>query len=462
MNHAHILVVDDEPDIRGVVKDILEDEGFEVSLAENAEQARRARRDRRPDLILLDIWMPDTDGISLLKEWSHGKELDVPVIMISGHGTVETAVEATRLGAYDFIEKPLSLAKLLVTIERALETSSLRRENVDLRRRHADEQETAPIGSSSAMQALRVQVARIANHNTTVFITGESGSGKEAFARYLHSCSSRADGPFVDVRVAGLAKENPALELFGSEEGGELFFGSLDRADGGTLFLKDVADLDLNVQARLLSAMETKSFLRVGGREPVMLDVRVIAATHHDLLERVNAGFFRDDLYYHLNVVPLRIPPLREHFEDLPELLDYYIKQLVTKEGLPRRRFTLAAQTRLRHYNWPGNLRELRNLVQRLLILGTEEDIGSPEVDQALGITAAQSGTLNIPGLDKPLREAREDFERAYLEYQLLEANGSVSKVAERIGVERTHLYRKMRGLGINPKDIKQKKPARG
>jgi two-component system nitrogen regulation response regulator NtrX len=461
MSNAHILVVDDEPDIRAVVKDILEDEGFEVSLAENAEEARRARRDRRPDLILLDIWMPDTDGISLLKEWSQGEDLAVPVIMISGHGTVETAVEATRLGAYDFIEKPLSLAKLLVTIERALEASSLRRENVDLRRRHGA-QETVPIGNSSIMRALREQVERIANHNTTVFITGESGSGKEAFARYLHSCSKRADGSFVDVRVAGLAKENPALELFGSEEGGELHFGSLDRADGGTLFLKDIADLDLNVQARLLSALETKSFLRVGGREPVVVDVRVVAATHHDLLGRVNAGQFRDDLYYHLNVVPLRIPPLREHFEDLPELLDYYVEQLASKEGLPRRHFTLAAQTRLRHYQWPGNLRELRNLVQRLLILGTGEDIGSPEVDQALGIGAAQSGAMNIPGLDKPLREAREDFERAYLEYQLLEANGSVSKVAERIGVERTHLYRKMRGLGINPKDIKQKKPARG
>jgi DNA-binding NtrC family response regulator len=458
MNRGHVLVVDDEPDIRGVVRDILEDEGYEVSLAESAEQARYARRNRLPDLVLLDIWMPDTDGITLLKEWSEEQELDFPVIMISGHGTVETAVEATRLGAYDFIEKPLSLAKLLVTIERALETSSLRRENLNLRRGFDIGTDLEPIGSSGAMQALRDQVARIANHNTTVFITGESGSGKESFARYLHSRSDRADGPFIEVRVAGLARENPALELFGSEEGGGLHFGSLDRANGGTLFLKDIADLDLSVQARLLSALENKSFLRVGGREPVDLDVRVIAATRHDLLERVNSGQFRDDLYYLLNVVPLRIPPLREHFEDLPELLAYSVDQLVEREGLARRRFSLAAQTRLKHYNWPGNLRELRNLVQRLLILGTDEDITSQDVDQALGIATARSENPTIPGLEKPLREAREDFERAYLEYQLLEANGSVSRVAERIGVERTHPYRKMRGLGINPKDIKQKK----
>jgi DNA-binding NtrC family response regulator len=452
MTTAHILVVDDEPDIRNLVREILEDEGFTVSVADNAEQARQARSARRPDLVLLDIWMPDTDGLSLLKEWSRGNEMDIPVVMISGHGTVETAVEATRLGAYDFLEKPLSIAKLVLTVRRALETARLRRENVGLRRR--TQVASSAIGRSGAFAGLREQVERIAAHKTPVLITGESGTGKEVFARYLHERSPRSSGPFVNVSAAALARENPDVEIFGAEDGGNIFFGSLEQANGGTVFLKDVAVLDLSVQARLLSALENQAFLRVNGREPVSVDVRIVAATRVELHEAIKAGRFRDDLYYHLSVVPLRIPPLREHHEDVPELLEHYVQYFSDNEGLPRREFGPAALKRLRAHEWPGNVRELKNLVQRLLILGTGPVIDVAEVNAALGTHGSPPAEM-APGFELPLREARERFEKAYLEFQLRTEGGSVSKVANRIGMERTHLYRKLRALGIEPKLLK-------
>ena len=454
MTARHILVVDDEPDIRALLKEILDDEGFEVSVAENAAQAREARRVRRPDLVLLDIWMPDTDGISLLKEWSEDNHLDVPVIMMSGHGTVETAVEATRLGAYDFIEKPLSIAKLLITIQRGLENANLQRENLGLRRSAPPLLE--PIGRSRLMEQLRASTLRIAQHKTSVFITGESGSGKEVLARYLHQHSLRASYPFIAVGVAGLARENPDAELFGTENDGHVTYGSLELANGGTLFLKDIADMDLSTQARLLSALEQQSMLRVGGREPVAIDVRIVAATRRDLQVEVNAGRFRDDLFYHLNVVPLRVPALRDRIEDLDDLLNHYIEFFVTQEGLTRRDFSPGAKARMRDYRWPGNVRELRNLVQRLLILGNGESVEGLEVSSALGIRPQQDAETIPPGFDLPLREARERFEKSYLEFQLHACEGSVSKVAERVGIERTHLYRKLRSLGIDPRHIKE------
>jgi DNA-binding NtrC family response regulator len=361
-------------------------------------------------------------------------------------------VEATRLGAYDFIEKPLSMHKLLVTVDRALVTASLARENLGLLRRAQRVAEV--VGSGAAITALKSQIRRIATHKTSVFITGESGSGKETFARYLHGQSPRATSPFIDVNVAGLARENPAAELFGSEEGDRVRYGSLERAHGGTLFLKDIADLDLGIQARLLGALENQALLRVGGREPVRIDVRIVAATRRNLQEEVAAGRFRDDLYYHLNVVPLHVPALREHAEDTTELLEYYVRWFRDHEGLPPRRFSAAAQSRLRAYPWPGNVRELRNLVQRLLILGLDETIEVAEIESALGVRTQQPPAT--PGFELPLREAREQFERAYLEYQLQAAGGSVSKVADKVGMERTHLYRKLRMLGIDPKQIKE------
>jgi DNA-binding NtrC family response regulator len=451
MSSGHILVVDDEPDIRNLVKEILEDEGFEVSVAESGEAARHARRKRRPDLILLDIWMDDVDGITLLREWSEGGGLPCPVVIMSGHGTVETAVEATRLGAYDFIEKPISLAKLLLVVNRALESEKLQQENQGLKRQALPVAE--PAGKSEVMQALREQARRIAQHNTWVLVSGEPGSGKEVVARYIHAHSNLRDMPFVEVAVGSMSPEHSAAELFGSEEDNNIIYGRLEQANGGTLLLGNISDMDLQTQARLLSVFQTHSFLRMGGTEPVPIDIRVIATTSTDLEEAVKAGRFREDLYYHLNVVPLTVPPLREHSEDVPELLNYYVDRFVVQENLPYREFSIAAQNRLRHYSWPGNIRELKNMVQRLLILGQGPVIELEEVEGALQherapVAGGEAGA-DLP-LDLPLREAREQFEKVYLEHQLQEVGGSVGKLAKRVGMERTHLYRKLRGLGID------------
>lgn len=453
MSASHILVVDDEPDIRELVRDILEDENYSVSMAEDAASARSALRDRRPDLILLDIWMPDLDGISLLKEWAEGRGLPCPVIMMSGHGTVETAVEATRLGAYDFLEKPLSLAKLLLTVERALEADRLAQENVGLKRRAS--QLIEPIGHSPVVQRLREQVKRVAQHDSWVLISGEPGSGRETFARYLHAHSSRKDRPFIDVGVSAISKGNAARELFGSERDGNIHYGRLEQAAGGTLFLDEVADMDLEAQAQLVGALDTGSFLRVGGATPVNIDVRVIAATQHDLHAAVEEGKFREDLFYQLNVVPLVVPPLRDHREDIPELLESAVDRLVDQDKLPYRRFSIAAQNVLRHHGWPGNIRELKNLVQRVLILGNSDEISPQEVESAMGAAQAASVGVGLPGVsfDQPLRDARDAFEKAYLEYQLEKHGGNVSQMAEEAGMERTHLYRKLRDRGIEIKD---------
>jgi two-component system nitrogen regulation response regulator NtrX len=451
MSSGHILVVDDEPDIRNLVKEILEDEGFEVSVAESGEAARHARRVRRPDLILLDIWMDDVDGITLLREWAEGGGLPCPVIIMSGHGTVETAVEATRLGAYDFIEKPISLAKLLLVVNRALETERLQQENLGLKRQVQPVSE--PAGKSKVMQNLREQAQRIAQHNTWVLISGEPGSGKEVVARYIHGHSPLRDRPFVEVAVGSMSPEHSAAELFGTEEGDRVVYGRLEQANGGTLLLGNISDMDLQTQSRLLSVFQSHSFLRMGGTEPVPIDIRVIATTSEDLEQEVQEGRFREDLYYHLNVVPLSVPPLREHSSDVPELLNYYVDRFVMQENLPYREFSIAAQNRLRNYSWPGNIRELKNLVQRLLILGQGPVIEVDEVEVALRHpeqpSVAEGASASLP-LDLPLREAREQFEKVYLEHQLHDVGGSVGKLAKRVGMERTHLYRKLRALGID------------
>jgi two-component system nitrogen regulation response regulator NtrX len=451
MSSGHILVVDDEPDIRNLVKEILEDEGFEVSVAESGEAARHARRVRRPDLILLDIWMDDVDGITLLREWAEGGGLPCPVIIMSGHGTVETAVEATRLGAYDFIEKPISLAKLLLVVNRALETERLQQENLGLKRQVHPVSE--PAGKSKVMQNLREQAQRIAQHNTWVLISGEPGSGKEVVARYIHVHSPLRDRPFVEVAVGSMSPEHSAAELFGTEEGDRIVYGRLEQANGGTLLLGNISDMDLQTQSRLLSVFQSHSFLRMGGTEPVPIDIRVIATTSEELEQEVQEGRFREDLYYHLNVVPLSVPPLREHSSDVPELLNYYVDRFVMQENLPYREFSIAAQNRLRNYSWPGNIRELKNLVQRLLILGQGPVIEVDEVEAALRHpeqpSVVEGASASLP-LDLPLREAREQFEKVYLEHQLQDVGGSVGKLAKRVGMERTHLYRKLRALGID------------
>ncbi|MBL4762760.1 MAG: sigma-54-dependent Fis family transcriptional regulator [Gammaproteobacteria bacterium] len=448
---SHILVVDDEPDIRNLLQEILEDEGYHVSIADGAQAAREQRRAQRPDLILLDIWMPDTDGISLLKEWQETGAMDCPVVMMSGHGTVETAVEATRLGAYDFIEKPLSLSKLLLTVKHAMDREQLMRENIGLKSR-AD-QVTAPLGHSAMMDNLRQQAEKIAAHDTPVLITGAPGTGKETFARYIHSLSSRSAGPLISLGAGTVVRRNSAKELFGSEQDGKIFYGLLERANAGVLFLDEVADLELEVQQQLSSALEHGSFTRVGGSEAITVNVRVIAATRFDLEQHARAGKFKEEFFYQLNVLPLALPQLKEHMDDVSVLLEYYVNFFVDAEGLSYRHFTVGAQNKLRNYGWPGNVRELKNLVQRLLILGQGETISDDDVQHALGQNIS-NGDMNAPAsqpalLDLPLREAREKFEHDYLEQMYDLCQGKVSEMARRAGVERTHLYRKLKTLNI-------------
>ncbi len=452
MIKRNILVVDDEPDIRNLVQEILEDEGFTVATAENANEARTFCKESTPDLILLDIWMPDIDGISLLKEWKEKDHIDSAIIMMSGHGNVETAVEATRCGAYDFIEKPLSIAKLLLTIKHALETTSLQQENLQLQ--HATFSKLEPIGDSARIKAIRSQIERVANHDTPVLVIGESGTDKELYARFLHSISHRANGPFVTVSATSLSKEHAEIELFGMQTNNQLQEGYFDKALGGTLFLKDIAELETNLQSQLYNVLENKRYNHSGDSTPIELDIRIIAATRYNLETQVTNGVFRDDLYYLLNVLPLTIPPLREHYEDIPAILEFYVNFFIETEGLPYRHFSVAAQNRLRSYAWPGNVRELKNLVQRLLIMGTDEIIEVDEVESSLGVidTSKNAFPNDHFNFDLPLREARESFEKAYLEYQLEKAGGSVSKVATAVGVERTHLYRKLKMLGIELK----------
>jgi two-component system nitrogen regulation response regulator NtrX len=451
MSAAHILVVDDETGIRELVKEILEDEHYVVSVAANGNEARQARKERRPDLILLDIWMPDVDGITLLKEWQQSDDEPAPpVVVMSGHGTVETAVEATRLGAYDFLEKPISMAKLLLTIRHALDDFSLRRENIGLKR-HVQPL-NRPLGKSPMMETLREQAERVALTDARVLLVGEPGVGKRLLAHLIHNLSNRKSGQFVEVGVATIVPANALMELFGSEDGDQVRYGLLEQANGGTLFFNEVADMDMDLQTRLASALQGQSFVRIGGSRAVEIDIRVIASTHQDLRELVRQGRFREDLYYQLNVVPIVIPPLRQHREDISELLTYYVDYFVESDSLPYRSFSVAAQNRLRNYDWPGNVRELRSIVHRLLILGSGETI---EADEVVAVLGTQVSPVMAAGfdLDQPLRQAREQFERAYIEHQLRNANGNISQVAKAAGIERTHLYRKMKALAINPKE---------
>ena len=450
MTSEKILVVDDEAEIRNLIREILVDEGFEVATAENGNSARALLEQFHPRLVLLDIWMPDVDGITLLKEWHESGRLTNPVIMMSGHGNIGTAVEATRLGAYDYLEKPLSLAKLVLTIKNALDASRLQKEN--LRLLQYSHTPTRVIGKSKLMANLRSQLEKVADLDTPVLIVGEPGTDKEAVARYLHAVSARKDKPFVNVSVSALSPETMINELYGEQRKGDTRNGFLDEAEGGTLFIKDIADMGLTVQARLQDTLKTRSYKRVNGTEAISLNAGIVAATRHHLAGRVKESSFMDELYFQLNVVPIVVPPLREHYEDVPDILEYFVNYFVEREGLPYRYFTTAAQNSLRRYPWPGNSRELKNLVQRMLILGGDSVIDLEEIDATLGEQPAKREADNLKNLDLPLRQARENFERDYLEYQLKQANGSVSKMARYVQMERTHLYRKLKSLGIDIK----------
>jgi DNA-binding NtrC family response regulator len=444
MSSARILVVDDEADIRELVRDILSEEGYTVEAAANAAEARAACAKQAPDLVLLDIWMPDTDGISLLREWQQAQSVTAPVVMMSGHGTVETAVEATRLGAIDYVEKPLSLAKLLRTVQKALDEGK--------RRKHAARTLVppliAPVGRSRLMRDLREQVKQLAPHEAPVLIVGESGTGREAFARYIHTLSPRAAGPFVTVAAGSLTDANAEEILCGGGDGARA--GLLEQAERGTLFLNGLEDLASEAQRLLLAAIETGSFLAKGGRISIRFDARLISSAQPGFESRGSEPF-RVDLLSNLNVLSLRIPPLRDYAEDVPELLRYYVDRLVDEERLAFRRFGVAAQNRLRNYPWPGNIRELKNLVHRLLIQGGPEEIRLDEIEREIAVQApADEPLVKQDLLAMPLREAREHFERAYLTQQLQLCNGKVGQLAKRVGMERTHLYRKLRSLGVD------------
>jgi DNA-binding NtrC family response regulator len=446
MTASRILVVDDEADIRGLLKEILSEEGYEVDIAADAAQARSSRAVQVPDLVLLDIWMPDTDGITLLREWSVTDGYDCPVVMMSGHGTVETAVEATRLGAFDFVEKPLSLTKLLRTVERALDAGRRKR----LSERAQGSSLAVPIGKSKVTQALREQIQNTASSSSPVLLVGELGSGREAYARYLHSLSARSAKPFFMVVAASLSGD-PAAALFGRERDGKVELGAFDQAAGGTVYLSGLEDLSSDAQRALVGAIEQNGYTRVGGRERLTLNVRWISSAQEGFELRATPEPFRRDLLAHLNVITLRVPPLREYSEDVPDLLRFYVDRLVDDQHLPLRRFSVAAQNRLRNYPWPGNVGELKNLVQRVLILGAGEEIRLEEIERELAVKLAIDEPLVKQDLlALPLREAREQFERAYLQQQLLLCNGKVGQLAKRVGMERTHLYRKLRALGVD------------
>ena len=461
MVKTNILVVDDEPDIRRLVREILEDEGYNVVVAKDGARAREVLASTTPNLILLDIWMPDIDGISLLKELQESKHFACPVIMMSGHGTVEAAVEATRLGARDFIEKPLSLSKLLSTVENALSSpapvmaAGERKKNI-----------LAPvemIGKSHAALALKQSLDRCSQHNITVLMEGEQGTGKTHCAKYIHSHSLRKSEPFVVLRTASMLqsqRRDMAEQLLGSVRNGKLHSGLLDQVGGGTLYIDDVVDLDEDCQSALFSVLSSGTYQPINCEDVFAVSLRVIAASSYDIEQALNSGKIRHDLYHHLNGFRLSIPSLRVHNEDIPELLQYFVNMLSDNEGLTYRSFSLAAQNRLRNYHWPGNILELEQMVRRLLIQGGASSIALEEVEALLSHAVArglrdpnQDGELlKQNGFDLPLRQAREQFEKAYLEYHLKKTDGSVGKVAKLAGLERTHLYRKLRALNIETK----------
>ena len=451
MSTSHVLVVDDEADIRALIDEILSEEGYEVTVAGDATEARAARGGGKFDLVLLDIWMPGTDGISLLREWSEPGDLDCPVVMMSGHGTVDTAVEATRLGAFDFVEKPLSLAKLLHTVERA----------IDAAKKPAGPGRSmlpsllSPIGRSPLIKGLREKVQQYAKNDSPVLFSGEPGTGRSAFARYIHSMSARADAPLVTLLSASLTDGNAEEHLLGSEDGGDVHSGYFERAKNGTLIIDELTDLCDQAQKLILSVLEQGEFVRAGGRETIKLQARIIATASADLDKAMDNGSVRRELVSCLNTLTVRVPPLREYAEDVPELLNYYVDKLVDAENLPFRRFSVAAQNRLRNYPWPDNVRELKNLVRRLLMSNADEEISLDEVEAEISSTAdADEPLVKQDLLSLPLREAREQFERSYLQQQLALCDGKVGKLAQRVGMERTHLYRKLRSLGVDFRSV--------
>jgi two-component system nitrogen regulation response regulator NtrX len=452
----HILIVDDEPAIQSTLRGVLEDEGYRVSAVGGGQDALALLADESPDLVFLDIWMPGLDGLDTLARITRLRP-ESAVVMISGHGTIETAVKATRLGAYDFIEKPLSLEKTLLIVTRALEHARLARENAALRARLAERAEI--IGESLAMRHLREQIAMAAPTNGRVLVCGENGSGKELVARAIHALSARREQPFVEVNCAAIPEELIESELFGHERGA--FTGALARrrgrfelADRGTLFLDEIGDMSLKTQAKVLRALEEQAFERVGGRETIKVDVRVIAASNQDLTTLIAGARFREDLYYRLNVIPIDVPPLRARREDVPLLVDHFIQVFCAENGKRLKTVSPEALAYFLAYEWPGNVRELRNMVERLVIMAPRDAIGVEALPAPLRPVAPRPWEAPAPALEVPersLRDARDQFERAFILSELRANDWNMTRTAERLGIERSHLYRKIKAYGIAP-----------
>jgi two-component system nitrogen regulation response regulator NtrX len=460
---AHeILIVDDEPDIRALLEGILSDEGFETRQAHDADSALAAFRARRPSLVILDIWLQNSrlDGLGILAAMN-AEEPQMPVVMISGHGTIETAVQAIQQGAYDFIEKPFKSDRLLLVLARALEAARLKRENSDLRLRAGPETEL--LGRSAGIAQLRSAIEKVAPTGSRVLLTGPAGSGKEVAARSIHAQSRRADGPFVVLNCATLNPTRFEEELFGVEAGADpqnqtRRAGVLERAHGGTLLLDEVADMPLETQGKIVRALQEQGFERVGGGTRVKVDVRVIATTNRDLTAEIAAGRFREDLFYRLAVVPIRVPPLKERREDVPLLARHFIARAIETTGMAPRELSEDTLAAMQAYDWPGNVRELRNLMDWLLIMapGESREAIRPEMlPPQIGSAAPAVLTLDRSSeiMTLPLRDAREVFERQYLEAQLLRFGGNISRTANFVGMERSALHRKLKFLGVQAED---------
>lgn len=451
---SDILVIDDEADIRDLVSGILEDDGHQVRAARDSDEALDALRRRSPSLVVLDIWLQGSriDGLELLAMLKE-IDADLPVIVISGHGTIETAVTAIRKGAYDFIEKPFTADRLLLVIERALETTRLKREVSALKAKSSTSDDL--IGTSPVMAALRSSIDRVAQTNSRVLITGPAGSGKELVSRLLHERSSRAGGPFVAINAASIAPDRMESEIFGEEtpEGRPQKIGVFEQAHGGTLFLDEVGDMPLETQSKILRVLVEQRFRRLGGSTDVQVNVRVVSSTSRDLRGDIEQGRFREDLFHRLNVVPLRAPGLAERREDIPELAGYFVGRLAGMSGVPARQIAEDALAALQAADWPGNVRQLRNVIERILILATG-DINTPVTVDSLPAEAwPQAGFSKHDGLQEviglPLRDARERFEREYLNVQITRFGGNISRTAAFIGMERSALHRKLKSLGV-------------
>jgi len=453
---SDILIIDDEADIRELVAGILEDEGYATRTARDSDDAAAAIAARRPNLIFLDIWLQGSrlDGLQMLSEIK-AEHPDLPVVMISGHGNIETAVAAIKHGAYDFIEKPFKVDRLVLVADRALETSRLKREVRELK-------QLAPhpaklVGSSGVMQHLRQTIEKVAPTNSRILIVGASGSGKELTARTIHALSSRAAAPFVVINAAAITPDRMEVELFGTEQlnGQSRKIGALEEAHGGTLFIDEIGDMPRETQNKILRVLVEQTFLRAGGTSKVEVDTRIITSTARNLEEEIAAGRFREDLFHRLSVVPIRVPPLTERREDVPELVDHFMEQISQATGLPKRRIGDDAMAVLQTHDWPGNVRQLRNNVERLMILASGDvdavitaDMLPPDVGSMVPAMPKGAGGEHLMGM--PLRDAREAFEREYLRAQISRFSGNISRTAEFVGMERSALHRKLKALGMD------------